>query len=60
MTHEHARKGFGKGKDKKGGAVFSEEDRGEFLPFSLTCNMLLNEFSFFKKNLIQNTGIGCS
>lgn len=28
--HEHARKGPGKGKAKKGGAVFSEEDR-EFL-----------------------------
>jgi hypothetical protein len=31
--HEHARKGSGKGKAKKGGAVFSEEDR-EFFLFS--------------------------
>ena len=47
MAHGHARKGFGKSKDMKGGAVFSEEDRGEFLPFFLTCNMLSNEFSLF-------------
>jgi hypothetical protein len=32
--HEHARKGSGKGKAKKGGAVFSEEDR-EFFFFVL-------------------------
>ena len=43
--HESARKGSGKGKAKKGGAVFSEEDR-EFLLHSLTCNTLLNGFLY--------------
>jgi hypothetical protein len=31
---EHIRKGSGKGKAKKGGAVFSEEDRELFFLFS--------------------------
>ena len=34
--HDHTRKGFGKGKAKKGGAVFSEEDR-EFCFLLLFC-----------------------
>jgi hypothetical protein len=48
--HEHARKGSGKCKAKKGGAVFSEEDREFFCFFS--CDTLLNAsggFLFFKK-----------
>jgi hypothetical protein len=36
--HEHARKGSGKGKAKKGGAVYSEEDREFcFSPTAIRC-----------------------
>jgi hypothetical protein len=35
--HEYARKGSGKGKAKKGGAVFSEEDRDFFVLLLLAC-----------------------
>jgi hypothetical protein len=38
--HEHARKGSGKGKDKKGGTVFSEEDR-DFFCSLIACLLLI-------------------
>jgi hypothetical protein len=42
---EHARKGSGKGKAKKGGAVFSEEDRESFFVLLLLA-CLLNVFLY--------------